>query len=722
MKRFFAIGCFSLTIMFGSLAFGAEQKIAQIQLPELSKEQWNEVKKLGLDHDICGGHTDIFANESQLAKLRELGIEFHTEVKDLRAFYQSRNTAAVDFGGFRTFTQIEAYLDSLTIAHPTLCSQKFSAGQTLEGRQMWVIKISDNHTVDENEPEVFYNALIHAREPAAGASLLHFMAHLLTNYGTDAVVTDIVNNRELYFMPVVNPDGYVHNENINPLGGGLWRKNRRNNGDGNFGVDLNRNYSHEWGIDDVGSSGVTASEVYRGASPFSEPETQNIRDFIVSRQFVIVNNIHCYSDLLLWPWGGSDRTYTPQESFYKAVGDSAVKFNGYAPGVGWGLYPTNGAADDWMWGDTILKSRIISFTTEIGGNSDGFWPDPARIPALVAENVWPNIFLAKITGNPYLYAQPLAPTVTLPDSVSEDFSLSWQDVDPINPALTYRISELKNKSTVTDNVEVVTNDWSPLRFNRSTTRAHGGTFSWKTTNTNFAPHWLISRSPYEVKTNDSLVFWVWYNVEANYDYFYAQVSTDGGFAYTSLSNNLTTNTNPNNVNLGNGMTGSSGGWVRAAFDLSPYSGQQVLFRLALLTDNGTLGEGVYVDDFANIDLFGIETELFSALADTTLSFIDKAPGDYWYKIKAKDAQGQEGLYSQLVKTNVTVPFVLGDFDGDAVVDISDLTDLISYLFLGGPPPSPESRLELDCIAPVDISDLTALIDYLFISLSPLSCP
>src|SRR4029453_16587448 len=100
--------------------------------------------------------------------------------------------------------------------------------------------------------------------------LIYYMGYLLENYQNDSLVKNIVDNRELYIIPCLNPDGYLYNELTDPSGGGMWRKNRRDNLDGNFGVDLNRNYDLFWGYDDNGSSPNTFSETYRGIFPASE--------------------------------------------------------------------------------------------------------------------------------------------------------------------------------------------------------------------------------------------------------------------------------------------------------------------------------------------------------------------------------------------------------------------------------------------------------------------
>jgi len=319
-------------------------------------------------------------------------------------------------GGFKTFSEIESFLDSLAAAYPNLITSKFSIGTTIEGRDIWAIKISDNPNSDENEPEILYVGLTHAREPAASEALMNFMNHLLSNYALDTAIENIINNRELFFIPVFNADGYVWNETTDPLGGGLWRKNRRPNGDStSIGVDMNRNWGFKWGYDDVGSSPVMDGQTYRGTAPFSEPENQAMRDFIISRDIRIIHNSHSYSNLELWP-PGYDRVFSKYEDMFSTIGDSLTKYNGYTPQIGWELYPTNGEADGWAWGDTILKPRIISFTAEVGNFSDGFWPNPSRIPALNAENIWPNLFLAKIADNPYIFSPPIPPTISAPET------------------------------------------------------------------------------------------------------------------------------------------------------------------------------------------------------------------------------------------------------------------------------------------------------------------
>jgi murein tripeptide amidase MpaA len=167
--------------------------------------------------------------------------------------------------------------------YPNLITPKWSLGTTHEGRQIWAVKISDNPNVNENEPQVFFDALIHAREPQSMATVLYFMYYLLENYGINQEVTYLVNNREIYFVPVLNPDGYVYNQTTNPSGGGDWRKNRRNNS-GSYGVDLNRNLDISGGLT-IQAAAVHHPLRHTGVHPHSRARSILLQRFCSEQEY-----------------------------------------------------------------------------------------------------------------------------------------------------------------------------------------------------------------------------------------------------------------------------------------------------------------------------------------------------------------------------------------------------------------------------------------------------
>ncbi|HLT46818.1 MAG TPA: M14 family zinc carboxypeptidase [Rubricoccaceae bacterium] len=208
-------------------------------------------------------------------------------------------------GGYLTFDGVVAALDALRAQYPDIVSAKTSLGQSHEGRDVWLVEVTDHPVVDEGEPEVLFTGLHHANEPGAMMAVLYTMYYLAEQYATNPAVRALVRNRRLFFVPVVNPDGYAYNEQTDPSGGGMWRKNLRDNGDGSFGVDLNRNYGYGWGWSNTSSSPDPSSLTYRGPEPFSEPETRAIRDFAEGgRRLAVTVDYHTHGGYFAYPTAG----------------------------------------------------------------------------------------------------------------------------------------------------------------------------------------------------------------------------------------------------------------------------------------------------------------------------------------------------------------------------------------------------------------------------------
>ena len=369
--------------------------------------------------NISGGwEIEAILNPQEFEILQNSGLNYTVLVGDMGAEIRNREPLSAaekqrirsesgiqgfgfgSMGGFYTYAEVVAELDSMRLNYPNLVGEKFSIGQTIEGRDIWAIKISDNPDIDEAEPEVLYDALHHAREPQGMMTLLYFMYHLLENYDVSPEIGYLVNNRELFFIPVMNPDGYVYNQTTNPNGGGFWRKNRRNNGS-SFGVDLNRNYGYEWGYDNDGSSPNPGSDSYRGTAPFSEPETQAYRDFVLSRDIRLDLSYHTYSNVLIYPFGYKERFLTPDSLLFIEYGKEMTRVNNYSFGTVFETlgYVANGGTFDWLYGEQALKGKIISFSPEVGSSLDGFWPSQSRIYPLAIENLSANMFLAWMGGS-----------------------------------------------------------------------------------------------------------------------------------------------------------------------------------------------------------------------------------------------------------------------------------------------------------------------------------
>ncbi len=702
----------------------AAKSVSKVRVTPVEKEHYAQIYSGEFDVVEFGdSEFVIYADADQQLRLQELGIPFTVEIADMQSFYRDRFLAeqplqggaqVSTMGGYETFSEIVAHMDSTAAANPTIMTSKFSIGQSVEGRDLWVVKISDNPGVDESEPEVFFISLCHAREPAGAAVSLATMDYLVSNYGTDPFVTNLVDTREIYILPVYNPDGYVYNETTNPTGGGLWRRNRRPHTNAvDTGVDLNRNYGSQWGYNDIGSSSASNSQTYRGTGPFSEPETQAVSNYIISRNFSFIHNQHSYSNLELWPVG-YDNFFTVDEDVFQLIGDSLTKDNGYVASIGWDLYPTNGEADDWAYS----QLNIPSFTSEIGNNVDGFWAAPSRIPTLIAENIPPNLFIMSIADNPRRVGPPRAPVLAsaADTSLTGNISLSWADNDLYNPGVSYDVTELTGYARLTDDAEVDNGYWQTEKFSLTSARVHSGVSSWTANSVNRGYHWLTSITPVRVVANDSLKFWTWYDIETDWDYFYVQISTDGGLTYVNETHpTATTNTNPNGQNRGNGITGPSGGWVELAFDLNAYVGQQIYLRLAYFTDLGFLQEGIYIDDINLVDFYASSAPAASGVTLTNVDLTGKTAGDYSYIVQSIDAENQTGRNSNIV--SVTVDLGCCDTPGDATNDgsfnIADVTFGIARIFNDGSAPACQDEADANGDNSYNIADVTYGISRIF---------
>ncbi|MCK9290852.1 MAG: M14 family zinc carboxypeptidase [Bacteroidales bacterium] len=419
---------FLLFFILSYLALGAQEELGYSRVKiSLIDKGISELAATGIDVTEGFYKADSFLETDlsslEIAALQEAGFEFQILIDDVSHFYEQRAEAEKDLqivrspadefpvpenweygsmGGFYTLDQVMEKLDFMTATWPEFVSERQiidPENLTINGQPMWWIKISNEANGVANKPQVLYTSLIHSREGIGVQQMIYYMFWLLENYESNPTAKTIVDNIDLYFIPVINPDGYVHNQQTNPNGGGMWRKNRRNNGDGSYGVDLNRNFGYKWGYDNTGSSPDPYSETYRGIAGFSEIETQNIRQFVETHDFKIALNYHSYSNLLLYPWGW---TAIPcdDDAIFEAFAILMTRDNKYTYGPSsTTIYPTNGSSDDYMYGDNQNKAPIFAYTPEVGSNNDGFWPSISRIIPLCQENMIQNIYAALLAGS-----------------------------------------------------------------------------------------------------------------------------------------------------------------------------------------------------------------------------------------------------------------------------------------------------------------------------------
>ncbi|MDH4222412.1 MAG: M14 family zinc carboxypeptidase, partial [candidate division Zixibacteria bacterium] len=499
----------------------------------------------------------------------------------------------------------------------------------------------------------------------------------------------------------------------NPDGGGMWRKNMRDNGGDIFGVDLNRNFGYMWGYDNIGSSYNPNSETFRGTAPFSEPETQVIRSLCDSSNFVLTLNFHAFGNYYLYPWGYDYDIYTPDHTVFKSIGDSLSVLTGYGSFPGWQFYLTNGDSDDWMYGEQTEKNKIFSFTPEVGSQGDGFWPDPMYIPYFCELHLQPNLLIASLAENPYVLLTPEPPVLTEINSVLTDsFTLSWEHPDVHNPAVSYTLMELKDPVTELFDCESGVSGWTLSGFSLSSAKSHSPAYSFFSGSGDNLFNTLVTSDYISVQAEDTLTFWCDYTIESGWDYLYVAVSLDG-VTYQNIPGNITTEENPNDKNYGYGITGSSGGWIQGIFDLSQFYGKDILLAFYYVTDETNAEAGFYLDDIYPITRFQKSTLLSGDITGENYPVKRKCSGSYYYKVKAKDAQDQESQWSRRSRVDVDLDFTRGDTNSDGKVSLSDIVYLINNLFKQGPDPDPSYSGDTNYDGDVSLADIVYLINNLF---------
>jgi hypothetical protein len=279
--------------------------------------------------------------------------------------------------GYHNYSEMSAFLDDVVTAHPGI-AQKFSLGRSYQGREIWALKISDNVATDENEPEVLFMSMEHAREWLSIEQDLRIITLLTDNYTSNPAtqleqrVRDIVDGLEIYVVPMVNPDGAEYDISNPDLGFRNWRKNRQPVGAGvQPGIDLNRNYGFMWGCCG-GSTAKPGSTYYRGSQPWQAVETSLVRDFVLGRVVGGVQQIraaidwHSFNEQIMWPFGyttaDQPRPMAADDlAAFRAVSREMAQRNGYTAMQMSDLYVMDGDSIDWLYGD----QRIFALTIEV---------------------------------------------------------------------------------------------------------------------------------------------------------------------------------------------------------------------------------------------------------------------------------------------------------------------------------------------------------------------
>lgn len=377
-----------------------------IKIEAHNKYQRTELANLGISFEaIQDDYVIAFGGSKLLQDIQNHG--FKTTHYPLH-----EDRAALDFPRkdrkFHNYKEITQAFNNLKNSCPSIVELE-TIGKSVEGRDIVAIHLSSGASNGiaslSDKPGVLFTGTHHAREHLSTELPLMLAQHLCEKYKRgDRRIKAIIEGRHVMIIPLVNPDGVEWD--ISSGRYKYWRKNRSHNHDNTRGVDLNRNYANKWGGE--GASDNPSAENYHGPAPFSEPETQAIRDFVIRQNNIsIFTSFHTFSKLILYPWGGS---YNPignvnDRSTYIEMAQTMAKWNKYKPMQGADLYIATGDTCDWAY-DSL---GIFCFTFELdpGKNSFGnFYPGQRFIPIVFRKNLEPSLYMMELADNPYRVLNP----------------------------------------------------------------------------------------------------------------------------------------------------------------------------------------------------------------------------------------------------------------------------------------------------------------------------
>jgi len=582
----------------------------------------------GTSIDIAGAKPgqsyDLLLDRSDLPVVQGSGLAYEVVYEDWDEYQREHELDAF----YCSYDSLKRIMRNWVAAYPSLCMLD-SMGPTHEGRWIYMVKISDNVTVDEDEPEVLLDAMHHSREWATPQAARHFCDTLLSNYVSNPTFRDYIDNTETWVIPVVNPDGYAYDYPSQRM----WRLNRQPFSSA-IGCDPNRDYNgycagtpaSGWGALSSGSrsSHRPGDETFMGGRGEWANEVSAMARFFRSRNFVANITLHSYSELVLWSF--SDGVLTPDNPTLVSLGQrvaaqmACLGGGTYTPGQTTILYPVAGGSIDWMygWAHWVGGFPCLSYVFELGTE---FYQNLSEVDFIERECFDGVFFLfSRADSIRTVLKGRVPPPVLAPmdSSASGSYTVHWTPVRPeYNQPDRWELEELTDLSVSEDDFEAGFAAWNVNGASRSTTQKHSGDHSMYLGTGHNISNFICTKDPYPVQSGDSLRYWIWYNTENTYDVTVAEVSTNG-LEWTQLHDRY---------------TGNSNGWLRKAFSLEPWVGTSVFIRFRYMTDDGTLRAGVYVDDVWPVPVFANRTVLSDHITDTLYQVTAQPLGAYYYRVR-----------------------------------------------------------------------------------------
>lgn len=376
------------------VAGAADRELFFVKVKAKDKTERTRIANAGVAIDgVLSDSVTFIGTQREVRNVKALGLEMEvTHLPEGSRGFPNGDSA------FHDYPETVSAIDQMVSAHPDLIT-KFSIGKTVEGRDLLAVRISGERLTD-SLPTAIFMGCHHAREHLSHEVPLMLAQYLVDNYASNARVHDLLNTREVWIIPMVNPDGVEFD--IKTGSYKYWRKNRRKNSGSSYGVDLNRNYGGP-NFGGEGASSNPSDETYHGPSAFSEPETQALRDFIRARKkATTLLTYHTFSELVLWPWGYTNDPIadTKDRKVFETMGKQMASWNKYKPEKSSDLYLTAGDTTDWAYSEL----KLFAFTFEMSPTSiwnGGFYPGAQAIQPVFNANLQPALYLIENSINPY---------------------------------------------------------------------------------------------------------------------------------------------------------------------------------------------------------------------------------------------------------------------------------------------------------------------------------
>lgn len=591
------------------------------------------------------GSVDFVANSYDRSLLHEHGLFATTRIADMASFYRARNGSSRSMGGFYTWDEVSTWIDSLVAANPAIACTE-SIGNTYEGRPQRVVKLSVNNSFGDDNPAManaWYDGLIHAREGAAMRNVRYWMMWLCSNYQRNGYsgyqATWLLENREIWCLPVNNVDGWVYNETTSPGGGGMHRKNMNWTAGGD-GIDLNRNWSVDWG--GAGSSGDPGSQTYRGSGVLSEPEASNIDTFWQSHIPTQMHSTHAYSNALIYPWGWTSNP-TTHAAAYSTQGEMMVqRATGEEHYVSSLFGASGGNTRDHAYG----VYGAMSWNHETGASFAGFWPSATEVVKLSRRNLRSYLVTASLAGCPYDPHEPGVSVVGSIGSVSVPFTINWTDADDADY---YALQKLDGYQLLLDD-QGDSGPFDRVNWIMTTSQHHSGTQSYVSNGTGQMTWQQSVTIP--ASGGGRISFWSEQDITPG--------SYQGAFSY---SPDAGANWYYLQTFGRDDMT-----WRYNIHELDEFQGQTLMFRWESYGSSSSCK--LYIDDI-KIEVWDSNEILADDISSSQYTVTALNNGDYYFRVWAVDNDFGPGWASEPVLAQVSTSGI-DDSSESLVAQVSSL--------------------------------------------------